>query len=110
MRRKIAPLVIEHVKHQTLLAMTLIQQAARGGPRRLTDSGRRWPRKASARLFRAVFWVGSRNSSNPGSLRSRLTRCESDSASGALLMIRKAVQDQPWPETGSRIKVTYGYR
>ena len=39
-------------------------------------------------------WLGQ-------SLRSRLTRCESDSASGALLMIRKAVQDQPWPETGS---------
>jgi N-acetylglucosamine kinase-like BadF-type ATPase len=40
-------------------------------------------------------WLGN-------SLRSRLTPCDSDSVSGALLMIRKAVRDQPLAETRSK--------
>jgi glucosamine kinase len=40
-------------------------------------------------------WLGE-------SLRSRLVPCESDSVTGALLMIRKAVRDEPVAETGSR--------
>jgi len=44
----------------------------------------------------------SLNKALPCSLPGGLLRCESDSVSGALLMIRKAVQDQPLAETGSR--------
>jgi hypothetical protein len=40
-------------------------------------------------------WLGN-------SLRSRLVPCESDSVSGALLMIRKAFRDQPLAETRSK--------
>lgn len=86
MRRKIAPLVIEHVKHQTLLAMTLIQQAA---PRdyRL---GAALAAQSVSKAPPCSLLGGLAQFIEPGSLRSRLTGCESDSAIGALLMIRKA--------------------
>jgi hypothetical protein len=40
-------------------------------------------------------WLGE-------SLRVRLVRCELDAVHGALLMIRKAIQDQPLTETGRK--------
>ena len=99
---QIAPLVIEHVKHQTPLAVTLIQQAAGeeidrlGAALAAQSVNKTLPCSLLGGLAQFIEpWLGE-------SLRSRLTRCESDSVSGALLMIRKAVQDQPWPETGSR--------
>jgi glucosamine kinase len=98
---QIAPLVIEHVKRQTPLAVMLIQQAAREIDRLGTALAAQGLNKAlpcSLLGGLAQFiepWLGE-------SLRSRLVRCESDSVSGALLMIRKAIQDQPFSETGSR--------
>ncbi|HEY5891686.1 MAG TPA: BadF/BadG/BcrA/BcrD ATPase family protein [Chthoniobacterales bacterium] len=98
---QIAPLVIEHVKRQTPLAVTLIQQAAReidrlGAALAVQSVNKALPCSLLGGLAQFIEpWLGEL-------LRSRLTPCESDSASGALLMIRKAVQDQPLAETGSR--------
>jgi glucosamine kinase len=91
---QIAPLVIEHVKRQTPLAVTLIQQAAReihrlGAALAAQSVNKAIPCSLLGGLAQFIEpWSGE-------SLRSRLARCESDSASGAPLMIRKAVQDQP---------------
>lgn len=59
---QIAPLVVEHVKGETPLAVTLIQQAAR----EIDRLGRRWPLKAAIRHCHAVCWADLRHSSNPG--------------------------------------------
>jgi N-acetylglucosamine kinase-like BadF-type ATPase len=94
-------LVIEHAKRQTPLAVTLIQQAAREIERLgAALAAQRVNKALSCSLLGGLAqfiepWLEE-------SLRSRLTRCESDSASGALLMIGKAVQDQPLAEIGSR--------
>jgi glucosamine kinase len=98
---QIAPLVIEHVKHQTPLAMTLIQQAAR----EIDRLGAALAAQSVSKALPCSLLGGLAQFIEPRlgqSRRSRLTRCESDSASRALLMIRKAVQDQPWPVTDSR--------
>ena len=98
---QIAPLVIEHVKSQTPLAVALIQQAAREIDRLGAALAAQSVSKAlSCSLLGGLAsfiepWLGE-------SLRSRLVRCESDSVSGALLMIRKAVQDQPLAEIGKK--------
>jgi glucosamine kinase len=90
---QIAPLVIEHVKRQTPLALALIQQAARevdrlGAALAAQSVNKALPCSLLGGLAQFIEpWLGE-------SLRSRLVRCESDSVSGALLMIRKAVQDQ----------------
>jgi glucosamine kinase len=98
---QIAPLVIEHVKRQTPLAVTLIQQAAReidrlGAALAAQSENKSLPCSLLGGLAQFIEpWLGD-------SLRSRLVPCEADSVTGALLMIRKAVQDQPLAETGSR--------
>jgi glucosamine kinase len=87
---QIAPLVIEHVKRQTPLALTLIRQAAR-------EIDRLGAALASQSLDKALPcsllgglapfiepWLGE-------PLRPRLVRCELDAVYGALLMIRQAV-------------------
>ena len=94
---QIAPLVIEHVKRGTPLAVTLIQQAAREidllGAALVTQSvDKTLPCSLLGGLAQFIEpWLGE-------SLRSRLAPCESDSVSGALLMIRKALQPQPLAE------------
>ena len=98
---QIAPLVIEHVKRKTPLAVTLIRQAAgeidRLGPALGAQSlNKNLPCSPLGGLAQFIEpLLGD-------SLRSRLVPCESDSVSGALLMIRKAVRDQPLAETGCR--------
>lgn len=95
---QIAPLVIEHVKRQTPLAVKLIQQAAheidRLGEALAAQSGNNaLPCSLLGGLAQFVEpWLGQ-------SLRSRLVRCESDLVSGALMMIRKAVRNQPSAES-----------
>jgi glucosamine kinase len=99
---QIAPIVIDHVKRQTPLAVALIQQAAREIDRLGTALSAQSVNKAlpcSLLGGLAQFvepWLGE-------SLRSRLTPCDSDAASGALLMIRKAVQEQPLAENCQQI-------
>ena len=94
---QIAPLVVEHVKGETPLAVTLIQQAAREidrlGAALAAQSGNpTLPCSLLGGLAPFIEpWLGE-------SLRSRLAPCESDSVSGALLMIRKALQPQPLAE------------
>ena len=97
---QIAPLAIEHVKRTTPLAVTLIRQAAgeidRLGSALAAQSLKKTPCSLLGGLAQFIEpWLGD-------SLRSRLVPCDSDSVSGALLMIRKAVRDQPLAETGSR--------
>jgi glucosamine kinase len=98
---QIAPVVIEHVKRQTPLALVLIQQAAReidrlGAALSAQSVNKALPCSLLGGLAQFIEpWLGE-------SLRSRLTRCESDSASGALLMIRQGVQDQLLAETVNR--------
>ena len=91
---QIAPLVIEHVKRQTPLAVTLIRQAAGeidrlGSALAAQSLNKNLPCSLLGGLAQFIEpWLGD-------SLRSRLVPCESDSVSGVLLMIRKAVWDQP---------------
>ncbi|MGA8660400.1 MAG: BadF/BadG/BcrA/BcrD ATPase family protein [Chthoniobacterales bacterium] len=90
---RIAPLVIEHVKLQTPLALTLIQQAAREIDRlavalaaQSVDKG--LPCSLLGGLAPFIEpWLGE-------TLRTRLVPCKLDAVHGAVLMIRKAVQDQ----------------
>ena len=91
---QIAPLVIEHVKRQTPLAVTLIRQAAGeidrlGSALAAQSLNKNLPCSLLGGLAQFIEpWLGD-------SLQSRLVPCESDSVSGVLLMIRKAVWDQP---------------
>jgi glucosamine kinase len=88
---KIAPLVIEHVKLRTPLALTLIQQAAREIDRLAAALAAQSVDKAlpcSLLGGLASFvepWLGE-------PLRMRLVPCKLDAVHGAVLMIRKAVQ------------------
>ena len=88
---QIAPLVIEHVKRETPLAVTLIQKAAReidrlGAALAAHSVNKALPCSLLGGLAQFVEpWLGE-------SLRSRLAACESDSVSSALLMIRSALQ------------------
>jgi glucosamine kinase len=88
---KIAPLVIEHVKLRTPLALTLIQQAAREIDRLAAALAAQSVNKAlpcSLLGGLASFvepWLGE-------PLRMRLVPCQLDAVHGAVLMIRKAVQ------------------
>jgi glucosamine kinase len=94
---QIAPLVIEHVKRETPLAVTLIQQAAReidllGAALNSQSIDKTLPCSLLGGLAQFIEpWLGE-------SLRSRLAPCESDSVSGALLMIRTAFQSLPLAE------------
>jgi glucosamine kinase len=94
---QIAPLVIEHGKFQTPLALTLIQQAAREIDRLAAALAAQSLSKAlpcSLLGGLAQFiepWLGE-------PLRRRLVPCEFDAVHGAVLMIRKAVQKQPMAE------------
>ena len=98
---QIAPLAIEHVKQQTSLALTLIKRAAaevdRFGSALATQSRNKClPCSLLGGLPQFIEpWLGD-------SLRSRLVPCDSDSVSGALLMIRKAVRDQALAKTRSK--------
>jgi glucosamine kinase len=98
---QIAPLVIEHVKRETPLALTLIQRAAGeidrlGAALAAQSVNKSLPCCLLGGLAQFLEpWLGD-------SLRSRLVPCESDSVSGALLMIRKAVREQPLAEIGNK--------
>ena len=82
------------MKRQTPLAVTLIRQAAGeidrlGSALAAQSLSKNLPCSLLGGLAQFIEpWLGD-------SMRSRLVPCESDSVSGALLMIRKAVQDQP---------------
>ena len=95
---QIAPLVIEQVNFETRLALTLIQQAAREIDRLAAALAAQSIDKAlpcSLLGGLAPFiepWLEE-------PLRRRLVSCKLDAVHGAVLMIRKAVQDQPLTET-----------
>ena len=95
---QIAPIVIEQVKRQTPLAVTLIQQAAREIDRLAAALAAQSIDKAlpcSLLGGLAMFiepWLGE-------PLRRRLVPCKLDAVHGAVLMIRKAVQNQPMAES-----------
>ena len=98
---QIAPLVVDHAKQKTPLALTLIKQAAVEVDRLASalsaqSQNKSLPCSLLGGLAQFIEpWLGD-------SLRSRLVPCESDSVSGALLMIRKAVRHQALPETRSK--------
>ncbi|MGB7838561.1 MAG: hypothetical protein WBL40_10670, partial [Terrimicrobiaceae bacterium] len=97
---QIAPLVIDHVKQKTPLALTLIKQAAVEVDRLAAalaaqSQNKSLPCSLLGGLAQFIEpWLGD-------SLRSRLVPCESDSVSGALLMIRKSVRNEPLAESRS---------
>ena len=97
---QIAPLVIEHVKQETPLALTLIKQAAaevdRLGSALATQSrNKSLPCSLLGGLARFIEpWLGDSLRSTAGALRI---------VSGALLMIRKAVRHQPLAKTRQQI-------
>lgn len=98
---QIAPLVIDHAKQKTPLALTLIKQAAVEVDRLASalaaqSQNKSLPCSLLGGLAQFIEpWLGD-------SLRSRLVPCESDSVSGALLMIRKSVRDEPLAESRSK--------
>jgi glucosamine kinase len=94
---QIAPIVIEQMKRQTPLAVTLIQQAA-GEIDRLAVAlaaqsiDKTLPCSLLGGLAQFIEpWLGE-------PLRRRLVPCKLDAVHGAVLMIRKAVQHQPVAE------------
>ena len=98
---EIAPLVIGHVRRQTPLALTLIRQAAREIDRLgAALASQRFEKALPCSLLGGLApfiepWLGK-------SLRARLVPGEMDAVHGALLMIRKAIQDQPLTETARK--------
>ena len=98
---QIAPIVIEQVKRQTPLAVTLIQQAA-GEIDRLAAAlaaqsiDKTSPCSLLGGLAQFIEpWLGE-------SLRARLVPCKLDAVHGAVLMIRKALQNQPMRESNEK--------
>ena len=89
------------MKRQTPLAVMLIQKAAGeidrlGSALAAQSKNKSLPCSLLGGLAQFIEpWLGE-------SLRSRLVPCESDSVTGALLMIRNAVRDEPLAKTGSR--------
>jgi glucosamine kinase len=98
---QIAPIVIEQVKRQTPLAETLIKQAA-GEIDRLAAAlaaqsiDKTSPCSLLGGLAQFIEpWLGE-------SLRARLVPCKLDAVHGAVLMIRKALQNQPMRESNEK--------
>ena len=89
------------MKRETPLALTLIRRAAGeidrlGSALAAQSVNKSLPCSLLGGLAQFMEpWLGD-------SLRSRLVPCESDSVTGALLMIRKAVREQPVAETGNK--------
>lgn len=96
---QLAPLVIEHVQQQTPLALTLIQQAAReidrlGAALAAKSIDKALPCSLLGGLAPFIEpWLGE-------ALRLRLVPRQSDAVHGALIMIRKAVQNHPSTDAG----------
>jgi len=89
---QVAPVVIEHVKRRTPLALTLIQQAAR----EIDRLGAALAAQSLDQTLPCSLLGGLAPFIEPylgEPLRARLVRCELDAVHGALLMIRQAVQD-----------------
>jgi glucosamine kinase len=98
---QIAPIVIEQMKRQTPLAVTLIQQAA-GEIDRLAAAlaaqsiDKTLPCSLLGGLAQFIEpWLGE-------PLRRRLVPWKVDAVHGAVLMIRKAVQNQPMTESAEK--------
>ena len=98
---QIAPIVIEQVKRQTPLAETLIKQAA-GEIDRLAAAlaaqsiDKTSPCSLLGGLAQFIEpWLGE-------SLQARLVPCKLDAVHGAVLMIRKALQNQPMRESNEK--------
>jgi glucosamine kinase len=98
---QIAPLVIEQVKLQTPLALTLIHNAAREIDRLAAALAAQSVDKAlPCSLLGGLASFIEPWLSEP--LRKRLVPCKLDAVHGAVLMIHKAVQDQSLTETGRK--------
>ncbi|HEY0791612.1 MAG TPA: BadF/BadG/BcrA/BcrD ATPase family protein [Chthoniobacterales bacterium] len=98
---QIAPLVIEHVKRRTPLALTLIQQAAHeidrlGAAMAAQSLDQALPCSLLGGLAPFIEpWLGE-------ALRARLVPCKLDAVHGALFMIRNAVQGGPSTEASRK--------